>query len=95
MPGKLFSKIIEMDNLLAAWQHVRANLGAPGIDRISVDDFEKCAEKQLSVVQQELANKAYQPAPYLTFKKEKSPGKTRVLHIPTVRDRIVGGAPHC
>ncbi len=89
MPGKLFLKIIEMDNLLAAWQHVRANLGAPGIDRISVDDFEKYAEKQLSVVQQELANKAYQPAPYLTFKKEKSPGKTRVLHIPTVRDRIV------
>lgn len=89
MPGKLFLKIIEMDNLLDAWQHVRANLGAPGIDRVRVDDFEKSAEKELAVLRQELANLAFQPAPYLTFTKEKSAGKSRILHIPTVRDRIV------
>ncbi|HQI47894.1 MAG TPA: reverse transcriptase domain-containing protein, partial [bacterium] len=89
MAGVLYSAIINEANLLAAWQHVRANLGAPGIDRISVDDFEKCAEKELAVLHQELANQAFQPAPYLTFTKEKSANKSRVLHIPTVRDRIV------
>ena len=37
----IFEKIYSLENLEAAWKHVRAKRARPGIDRVRQKDFEK------------------------------------------------------
>jgi group II intron reverse transcriptase/maturase len=90
--GALYDKIYRKDVLLEAWRRVKANRGAPGIDR---QDFEYIEdkiglEKFLTKIHNELKDKRYRPKPVLRRWIEK-PGKTekRPLGIPIVRDRVV------
>jgi group II intron reverse transcriptase/maturase len=90
--GALYDKIYRKDVLLEAWRRVKANRGAPGIDR---QDFEYIEdkiglEKFLTKIHDELKDKRYRPKPVLRRWIEK-PGKTekRPLGIPIVRDRVV------
>ncbi|UCE08478.1 MAG: group II intron reverse transcriptase/maturase, partial [bacterium] len=76
-------------NFNAAWNKVRTNLGAPGIDRISIDEFEKNLHDNLTLLRQMVQAGNYEPLPYKEFTQKKESGKDRILHIPTVRDRIV------
>jgi RNA-directed DNA polymerase len=90
--GALYDKIYRKDVLLEAWRRVKANRGAPGIDR---QDFEYIEDKIglvkfLTKIHDELKDKRYRPKPVLRRWIEK-PGKTekRPLGIPIVRDRVV------
>lgn len=85
----LFQDITTEENFYAAWEKVRGNLGAPGIDRVSIEDFEKNLHDNLALLRALVAEGAYQPLPYLTFTHKKESGKERTLRIPTVRDRVV------
>jgi len=90
----LFQTLITDANFLAAWQRVRSNLGAPGLDRVSIEDFEKNLHDNLALLRTMVAEGNYQPLPYLTFTHKKAGpagnvGKDRTLRIPTVRDRVV------
>jgi retron-type reverse transcriptase/TPR repeat protein len=94
MSQTLFQALTVEQNFLAAWQRVRSNLGAPGLDRVSIEDFEKNLHDNLALLRTMVAEGNYQPLPYLTFTHKKaSPvgnsGKDRTLRIPTVRDRVV------
>lgn len=89
MPQSLWHAITTEQNFFAAWQKVRSNLGAPGIDRISLDDFEKNLHDNLALLRAMVVEGAYQALPYLTFTHKKESGKDRTLRIPTVRDRVV------
>lgn len=89
MSKSIFASLRETKNLQTAWEHVRANMGAAGIDRVTIQDFESRSEQELALIAQELANNSYQHAAYLSFKKPKSSAGTRQLFIPTVRDRVV------
>jgi RNA-directed DNA polymerase len=69
---------------------VRRNRGAPGIDGVSITDFEANLDEELSQLQQELSNWTYQPSPVRRVEIPKPDGKgVRLLGIPTVRDRVV------
>ena len=90
--GALYDKIYRKDVLLEAWRRVKANRGAPGIDR---QDFEYIEDKIglvkfLTKIHDELKDKRYRPKPVLRRWIEK-PGKAekRPLGIPIVRDRVV------
>ena len=90
--GALYDKIYRKDVLLEAWRRVKANRGAPGIDR---QDFEYIEDrigldKFLTEIHDDLKEKRYRPKPVLRRWIEK-PGKTekRPLGIPIVRDRVV------
>jgi len=90
--GALYDKIYRKDVLLEAWRRVKANRGAPGIDR---QDFEYIEdkiglEKFLTEIHDDLKEKRYRPKPVLRRWIEK-PGKAekRPLGIPIVRDRVV------
>jgi retron-type reverse transcriptase len=85
----LFQTLATEANFAAAWQRVRSNLGAPGLDRVSLEDFEKNLHDNLALLRTMVAEGAYQPLPYLTFTHKKDSGKDRTLRIPTVRDRVV------
>jgi RNA-directed DNA polymerase len=69
---------------------VRRNRGAPGIDGVSIQDFEANLDEELSQWQQKLTTWTYQPSPVGWVEIPKPDGKgVRLLDIPTVRDRVV------
>jgi RNA-directed DNA polymerase len=88
----LIDKVSATRTLWSAWQRVKANRGAAGIDRMSVERFEANAEYYLKVLEEQLRNGSYEPVPIRRVHIPKGQGKTRPLGIATVKDRIVQGA---
>ena len=72
----------------AAWRAVRANRGAAGIDKVSVQMFEQNLHPNLDRVLRELKDGSFRPLPARRVYIPKAPGKFRPLGIPAVRDRI-------
>ena len=90
--GKWFSlidKVYRPSNLLAAWEQVKENKGAAGIDKQSIKGFAANAWKYLSELGKDLKRGTYQPEAARRVDVPKAGGKTRPLGIPTVKDRIV------
>jgi RNA-directed DNA polymerase len=85
----LIDKVYAPANLSAAWAKVRANGGAAGVDRQSIERFAARAETYLAELASDLRTGAYRPQPVRRVDIPKGDGKTRPLGIPTVKDRIV------
>ena len=83
----LIDKVYAPQTLWAAWQRVKANHGAAGIDRMSVERFEANATYYLKALELALRNGSYKPAPIRRVYIPKGKGKTRPLGIATVKDR--------
>ena len=71
-----------------AWRDVRANNGAPGVDGISIEDFEKDLRDNLYKVWNRMSSGSYHPPGVRAVAIEKADGGQRVLGIPTVADRV-------
>ena len=94
--GKWFSlidKVGAKKTLEAAWQQVRRNRGAGGIDGVSIERFAASAGRILTDLESEIKGGRYRPAPVRRCAIPK-PGtrEKRMLGIPTVRDRVVQAA---
>lgn len=87
---RLFENLCSTIYLGVGFEWVRRNRGAPGIDGVSIQDFEANLDEELSRLQQELTTWTYQPSPVRRVEIPKPDGKgVRLLGIPTVRDRVV------
>jgi len=90
--GKWFSlmdKIYAERTLKLAWQRVKKNKGAAGIDRISIERFEGQAERYLQELHEQLKAGRYLPQAVKRVNIPKASGGVRSLGIPTVKDRVV------
>jgi group II intron reverse transcriptase/maturase len=90
----LFDKVHRRDVLERAWQDVRRNRGAAGIDRVTLAEVEEYGvARLLDELAAELKDQGYRPLPARRVFIPK-PGTTeqRPLSIPSVRDRIVQAA---
>ena len=85
----IFEKIYDMDNLQAAWERVRVNKAAPGIDRVKCEDFEKNLAFNLQKVQKQIQGEQYDPLPVVIFKDRKTRKEGRIIGMSTVRDKLV------
>jgi len=89
--GALYDKIYREDVIREAWKRVKANNGAPGVDKQDFEYIEQVigVEQFLSEVREQLKSKQYRPQPVLRCYIEK-PGKPekRPLGIPVIVDRV-------
>jgi RNA-directed DNA polymerase len=90
----LYDKIYREDILHHAYDLMRANDGAPGVDGVSFAMIEaQGREEWLTGIRKELQEKTYRPAPVRRVMIPKPGGKgERPLGIPTIRDRTVQAA---
>jgi RNA-directed DNA polymerase len=86
----LYGLISHPETLRAAWQQVRANGGAAGVDGFSLTQIERQGlESWLEELGKELRNKTYRCQAVRRVYIPKTNGKLRPLGIPTIRDRVV------
>ena len=72
-----------------AWIKVKGNKGAPGVDELSLAEFEADLEDNLYMIWNRMSSGTYFPPPVKGVEAEKQHGGgTRMLGVPTVGDRV-------
>lgn len=87
-----YRNLLNKEILIRAWKKVRANKGQPGIDKITIAQYERKLEKNLYSLFTRLRAKKYRFKPIIRFEVKTKKGKTRHLSLLTVEDKIVQSA---
>lgn len=90
----LYDKIANRDTLIHAWELVKKNRGAAGVDKISIEKFDRHWAKYLREIMDQLEAGTYQPLAIrrVYIPKGNNKKELRPLGIPAVKDRIVQAA---
>ena len=86
---KLMEEILSEKNLKMAIKKVKQNKGAPGVDKMTVQEVEQWFEQYREELISKTMNKQYRPMPVKRVYIPKPNGKQRPLGIPTVVDRVI------
>ncbi len=81
--------VLDPENLAQAWQRVRANRGAAGIDGMEIGDFPAFMREHWEMLRGKLEDGSYMPSPVRRVYIFKDGGGTCPLGIPTVLDRLI------
>jgi RNA-directed DNA polymerase len=86
----LYDHVCRGDVLREAWERVRRNRGAAGVDRVTLAYVQDVygVQRLLAELQRDLREGTYRPAPARRVDIPKPDGSKRPLGIPTVRDRV-------
>lgn len=85
----LLEKIIERNNLNAAYKRVKANKGSHGVDGMTVDELLQYLKQNSNLIRQSILEGTYSPMPVRRIEIPKPDGGKRLLGIPTVVDRVI------
>ena len=86
---KLIEKILSEENINEAIKRVKSNKGAPGVDRMTVNEIDGYFREHKEEIKNSVMELKYKPQPVRRVYIPKPNGKKRPLGIPTVRDRVV------
>ena len=84
--GKPFA--ISKWEVMEAYQKVKANKGAPGVDEVTLGEFGKDWQGNLYKIWNRMSSGSYFPPAVRAVEIPKSQGGTRILGVPSVADRI-------
>ena len=85
----LMEKVLERENLKRAFERIKRNKGAPGIDGMKVEELQEFLKINWKAIREALMNGTYKPSPVRRFEIPKPDGGVRELGIPTVLDRFL------
>jgi RNA-directed DNA polymerase len=88
---KLFEKLCSLEYLREGFKAVKKNRGSPGIDRVTIEEFDSRLDEELLQLKDDLEGWTYKPNPVRRVEIPK-PGKdtgVRLLGVPCIRDRVV------
>jgi RNA-directed DNA polymerase len=89
----LYGHVAKLETLRAAYDLAKRKDGAPGIDGVTFEAIEvEGIEAFLGELRDALVSRTYRPLRNRRVEIPKDGGKTRVLGIPAIRDRVVQGA---
>lgn len=86
---RLIDGILNESNIYLAIKRVKANKGASGIDKMSVNELESYWKNNGQEIINKILAKEYRPQPVRRVYIPKPNGKKRPLGIPTVVDRVI------
>lgn len=86
---RLIEKILEEENIKISIHKVKANKGAPGIDKMTVNEIEGYFKEHYDEIKASILNGSYKPQPVRRVYIPKPNGKLRPLGIPVVIDRVI------
>lgn len=85
----IYGQILFDRKLMAAWEKVKSNDGAGGIDGETIQSYESKEFENINKLLMKLRAKEYTPSPVRRQYIPKKNGKMRPLGIPNIEDRIV------
>lgn len=91
---ELIDRLVERDNMVRAYNRVRSNKGAAGVDDMSVDELAGWLRENWAHVKKDLLQGQYRPQAVRGVQIPKPNGGKRQLGIPTVVDRLIQQALH-
>jgi retron-type reverse transcriptase len=86
---RLLEMILDRRNMLLALKQVRSNKGAPGIDKITVNQIGGYLIRHWTKIRAALLDGSHKPLPVRRKQIDKPDGGVRLIGIPTVLDRII------
>lgn len=84
----LWEKICSPSFLQMGWERVKRNHGKPGVDGITISEFERQLDENLNTLAEEIKEEKYEPHPILRVSLQEK-DKERSIGISCVRDRVV------
>jgi RNA-directed DNA polymerase len=85
----LMEAVVATANVRTAWQRVKSNGGAAGVDGVTVEEYAARTRPAWENIRASLLNGTYQPQPVRRVEIPKRNGGKRPLGIPTVGDRVI------
>ena len=86
---RMLERILSSGNMNEAYQKVKRNKGAGGVDQMEMDELLEHLKTHWEEILTSLLKGSYKPYPVKRVEIPKENGKTRKLGIPTLRDRVV------
>lgn len=87
--GALLKQALMRENVVRAWQRVKANKGSAGVDGRSIEATKEYLREHWPRIRQALLSGTYRPSPVRRVAIPKPGGGERELGIPTVLDRVI------
>ena len=81
--------VVCRENMQRAWQRVRSNRGAAGVDGLTIDQTAEWLRDEWPRIREALLEGRYAPQPVRRVDIPKPGGGIRTLGIPTVTDRLI------
>ena len=85
----IIEDVVSTTNLKRAFKAVKRNKGAPGIDKRTINEVEELLDEIIKDIQSSIIKGSFSPSCVRGVEIPKQNGKTRLLGIPTVIDRMV------
>jgi RNA-directed DNA polymerase len=85
----MIEAILDIKNITYALQQVCRNKGASGVDGMQTDELRDFMSTHWQTLKAELLSGTYEPSAVRMVEIPKPQGGTRMLGIPTVKDRLI------
>lgn len=86
--------VLAEENMRAAWLVVKANDGAPGVDKMDMEQSARHLREHWESIRTKLLEGVYKPGAVRAVKIPKANGGERQLGIPNITDRLIQQAIH-